>query len=129
MYHGRTPRSRRDRAAIMEHLARNHPHRIREWPIKLQDYDRGPIVARSWHDRGPIVASFLKQSQPNKPQIPELRCRRVKPFLDAANPRPRPAPSPTISGLILSLKTHVLLLLLSTFDRFVKELSKFRGRS
>ena len=65
------PRSRRDRAAIMEHLARNHPHRIREWPIKLQDHDRGPIVARSWPDRGPIVVRswppFMKQSQPNKP--------------------------------------------------------------
>ena len=74
------PRSRRDRAAIMEHLAWNHPHRIREWPIKLQDHDCGPIVARSWPDRDPIVASFLKQSQPKKPQIPELRRCQVKPL-------------------------------------------------
>ena len=35
----------------------------------------------------------------------------------------------TIFGPISSLKTHVVLLCSSTFDRFVNELSKFRGRS
>ena len=36
--------------------------------------------------------------------------------------------SPIGEALTSSLKTHVVLLCSSTFDRFVKELSKFRGR-
>ena len=35
----------------------------------------------------------------------------------------------TIFGPISSLKTHVTLLCSSTFDRFMKEISEFRGRS
>ena len=48
---------------------------------------------------------------------------------DAFKHRPRPLPMATISGLIPSLKACISLSCSSTFDRFVKELSKFRGRS
>ena len=56
------PRSRRDRATIVDISSRNHLHdhrtapsgesRSQSWP------DRGSIVARSRHDRGPIVGLF-----------------------------------------------------------------------
>ena len=48
---------------------------------------------------------------------------------DALIPRPRPPLSPTISGQFPSLKACISLFCSSTFDRFVKELSKFRERS
>ena len=44
-------------------------------------------------------------------------------------PPPRSPLPPTNSDQFPSLKSHVLLLCSLTFDRFVKELSKFRGRS
>ena len=69
------PRSRRDRAVIMELLSRNHSHRIRRRPTKLQDHDRLTIVARSWCDRG----LFLKQSQSNSPLIPGQSVAKLKP--------------------------------------------------
>ena len=42
---------------------------------------------------------------------------------------PRTRQLPMIFGPILPLKSHVFLFCSSTFHRFVKELSKFRGRS
>ena len=63
---------------------------------------------------------------------PRRRTRRLVPTTpsnDAFKRRPRPPLLPTFSGLIFSLKTHVLFLCSLTFNRFVKELSKFRGRS
>ena len=47
----------------------------------------------------------------------------------AFNRHPRPLPMATISGLIFSLKACISLLCSSTFDRLVKKLSEFRGRS
>ena len=43
--------------------------------------------------------------------------------------RPRLPLLPTFSGLIFSLKPCISLLCFATFDRFVNELSEFRGRS
>ena len=48
---------------------------------------------------------------------------------DALKRRPRPLQLATIFGSISSLKSHVLLLCSLTFDRLVKKISKFRGRS
>ena len=48
---------------------------------------------------------------------------------DALKRRPRPLQLATIFGSISSLKSHVLLLCSLTFDRLVKKLSEFRGRS
>ena len=48
---------------------------------------------------------------------------------DALKQRPRPLPLPTFSSLISSLKSDVVLHCSFSFDRFVKELCKFRGRS
>ena len=93
------PRSRRDRADIMELLARNHSHRIREWPIKLQD-----------HDRGPIVASFLKQSQPNKPLIPGQFTVTLKPCSMPIESHPRRCKSaPMNRSITHDLRVNFLL--------------------
>ena len=46
------PRSRRDRAAIGEFKGGNRLQAIGERSTTYQDFDRGPIVARSWPDRG-----------------------------------------------------------------------------
>ena len=123
------PRSRRDRAAIVAPSAWNHFHSIGRRATRDQDHDHGPIAARSWPDRGMIMVNFEAKIETILPQIRELRHRTRESFPRRRNRRSRPAPSSTISSPISSLKSHVLLLCSSTFDRFVKELSKFRGRS
>ena len=65
----------------------------------------------------------------NSWQILELRRRPKEPL-----PRPLQTASmiaciPTFSGLIFSLKPCISLFCSLTFDRFVKELSEFQGRS
>ena len=79
------------------------------------------------------IAAILKRNQSeivagSKP-IRKLRLQVMKPPPRRINSAPRPHQLPTIVGPISPLKTHVLLLCSSTFDRFVKELSEFRGRS
>ena len=134
------PRSRRDRAAIGLLSASPYFQAIGERSTAYQDFDRGPIVARSWPDRGPIVglleakiADILKRNrskiEADSNPIRKLRLHVMKPPPRRMETASTTAPSPTISGLILSLKTHVLLLCSSTFDRLVKKLSEFRGRS
>ena len=90
--------------------------------------DRGPIASRSWPDcaenRGLLEAKFKlirRGFESTKP------CNRNR-FHDAWKPRSPPAPSPTISSQISSLKPMYFSLSNWTFDRFVKELRKFRGR-
>ena len=108
------PRSRRDRAAIMELLARNHSHRIREWPIKLQDHDRGPIVARSWCDRGLIFEAKSTQQTANSGPIHRdieamFHAHRIAPStlqIRAHEPLHHPRPS----GQFSSLKACISLL-------------------
>ena len=123
------PRSRRDRAAIVAPSVWNHFHSIGRRAMLDQDHNHGPIAARSWPDRGMIVVNFEAKIETILPQIRELRRRTRESFPRRRNRRSRPAPSSTISSPISSLKSHVLLLCSLTFDRFVKELSKFRGRS
>ena len=82
------------------------------------------IDARSWRDHGPDWSGIKANSWP----IPKLRHHPKEPL-----PWPLQTASTTASmaheiGLIFPLKTHVFSLCSSTFDRFVKELSKFRGR-
>ena len=95
---------------------------------------------RSRPDRGPIVglleakiAAILKQNRSeimaDSKSIRKLRLQVMKPAPRRMDSAPRPHQLPTIVGPISLLKTHVLLLCSSTFDRFVKELSEFRGRS
>ena len=61
--------------------------------------------------------------------IRKLRLRQVQPLPRRLNSAPTTASIALDFGLISPLKTHVVLLCSSTFDRFVKELSEFRGRS
>ena len=77
------------RRRIMEELRDRGAIEPRSWSfwrgIILTGLENGrsssriTIVARSWPDRGAIVASFLKQSQPNKPLIPGQFTVTLKP--------------------------------------------------
>ena len=46
------PRSRRDRAAILQLSSRIHFNQIRRHFLEHLEHDRRPIVVRSWRDRG-----------------------------------------------------------------------------
>ena len=101
---------------------------------------RTTIVARSRPDRGAIVAWSWRKLRRCGSKIEALvitnpsrhwshdPCSRNRTH-EAATDAPRSPPSSTISSLISSLKSHVLPLWTSTFDRLVKKLSEFRGRS
>ena len=87
-------------------------------------HDRGSIVAGSPHDQGQFSA-----------KLGMIR-RGIEATRPPSEPLPRPLQiaSTTASiahdfGLIFPLKSHVFSLCSSTFDRFVKKLSKFQGRS
>ena len=94
------------------------------------------IDARSWSivvDHAKIVAYFealfeakFKSIRPGFEATTPLSANRSH---DALIPRPWPPLSPTISGQFPSLKACISLSCSSTFDRLVKKLSKFRGRS
>ena len=123
------PRSRRDRTAIGGLTWSNRCQPIRGRSTDGQDHDRGPIAARSWPDRGQIDGySQLKRSGIYG-QHGSFEFAPRKRSHDHAKPLPRPPLQPTISGLIFSLKPCISLLCSSTFDRLVKKLSEFRGRS
>ena len=79
------------------------------------------------------IAAILKRNRSemvadSKP-IRKIRLQVMKPPPRRMDSTPRPHQLPTIVGPVSPLQTHVLLLCLSTFDRFVKELSEFRGKS
>ena len=90
---------------------------------------QGGSRSRSNHDHGPIVASFEANLRKNSLKFGSYEAARRNCSHDLSKPLPRPLQLPTIFGLIFPLKTHVFSLCSSTFDRFVKELSEFRGRS
>ena len=52
------PRSRCDRAAILQLSSRIHSNQIRRQPTEIEDHDRRSIVAQSWPDRGTIGPLF-----------------------------------------------------------------------
>ena len=87
--------------------------------------DRGRSRRKAWPGRNGNHGEIKAKSWP----ISKLRRHPKESLPLPIKPPPR---SPSIAldfGPISPLKTHVLLLCSSTFDRFVKELSKFRGRS
>ena len=90
---------------------------------------RGPIAARSWRNSWP----FRRKIEANPwPICGQSRSYVVAPRSgshDPCKPSPRSPLSPKISSKFPSLKACISLLCSSTFDRFVKELSEFRGRS
>ena len=101
---------------------------------------RTTIVARSWCDRGSIAAQSGRNLWPFQRKIEanlwpirgQSRSYDVAPrncSHDPCKPPSRSPPSPTISSLIFPLKACIPLFCSSTFDQFMKELSKFRGRS
>ena len=97
------------------------------------------IVARSRRDRGPIVA----RSRPDRAEnhaLFEAKFKLIPRGIEATTHaqgitsttfenRPTNASIGHDLRANFFFKTHVLLLCSSTFDRFVKELSEFRGRS
>ena len=98
-----------------------------------RDHDQPTIVARSRRDRGPIVVrSWLLLRliwERIHREFGSYEAAQRNRSHNLSKPLPRPLQLPTIFGLIFPLKTHVFSLCTSTFDRFVKKLSEFRGRS
>ena len=123
---GRTPGSRSDRAAIVNPSAWNRLHDPQTTSKVDRDHDQTTIVARSW-------LLFLKQNSSQFTANSEPIHRGIEATIYAhriaPSTLPRPLQLPTILGLIFPLKTHVVLHCSSTFDRLVKKLSEFRGRS
>ena len=123
------PRSRRDRAAIMDPSAWNlfHDHRS-SFPEHLE-HDRRSIVV----DRAKIVAYFEalfeEKFKPIHPGFEATMPLSANRFHDAATDAHDPLHHPRFQAQFPSLKSHVLLLCSSTFDRLVMKLSEFRGRS
>ena len=105
---------------------------IKRRPVENQDHDRGPIAARSWPDRGAIVTRswvFLKRnsSQFNGDLKPQCRSMETASTTHQFHPHDR-INRPRSSSQFSSLKACISLLCASSFDRFVKKLSEFRGR-
>ena len=127
------PRLRCNRAAIVTPSLRNHLHDLQKaingGLRSRSTIDRGPIASPSWPDRGAIVVLLEAKLKPIQCRIEATMPPNEDRFHDASNPLPRPCQLPTIFGLIFPLKTHVFSLCSSTFHRFVKKLSEFRGRS
>ena len=116
------PLSRRDRAAIGEFTWWNHRQSIGRRSTNGQDHDRGPIVAKMVAIWSKFKAKFTANSgASNRPEgiAPMTLANRLH---DRSN-------DPRSSGQFPSLKAYISLLCSSTFDRFVKELNEFRGRS
>ena len=85
---------------------------IEVWPRSLPDWGQFTIKS-GLNYRGIGATIYAKGIRPH----------------DALKRLPWPLQLPTIFRLIFPLKTHVFSLCSLTFDRFVKELSEFRGRS
>ena len=91
--------------------------------------DGGPIAARSWLDRSMIVIHFRPKLRLTYLKFGSYDAAPENRAHDSEKTLPRPPLSPMNLGQFPSLKACISLLCSSTFDRFVKELSKFRGRS
>ena len=127
------PRSWRDRAAIGELQRWNRLQTTGRRPTIDQDDDYGPIAARSWPDRGPIVLEFVAFSKRNSSSFPtdlKPQSHAIETASTTLENRPHERVNcPRSSGPISSLKSDVVLHCSLTFDRLVKKLSEFRGRS
>ena len=87
------------------------------------------IDAQSWPDRGLIVGLFEAKFKLIHRGFEATMLINRNHLDDASIPSPRPHQSVTIFGAIFLIKACISLLCFLTFDRFMKELSKFRGRS
>ena len=130
------PRSRRDRAAIGLLSASPYFQAIGERSTAYQDFDRGPIVARSWPDRGTSwgenrghIEAKSKQNWGWFQTNPEATSSCHETAATTHGFRPTTASTAHDSGPISSLKACISLSCSSTFDRLMKKLSEFRGRS
>ena len=121
--------SNRDRGAIEPRSLLLHSGITSTRLDGVRRVTRTSIMARSRRDRGMIVVHFEGQIETILPQIRELRHCTRESLPRRRNQRSQPSPSSTISSPISSLKSHVLFLCSSNFDRLVKKLSEFRGRS
>ena len=130
------PRSTRDRGPIVARSWSDRPTIVPNRRIRILIYGSSTIAARSPGNQNPIAARSCPRSGLIQCQNWEDSSRdssddpAQRNFShDPIKSRPRPRQLPTIFGLMLPLKSHVFLPCSSTFDRFVKELSEFRGRS
>ena len=119
---GRTPRSRRDRAAIEEKMARDRSRFVSHRSASDRRSPSSMIDSRSRPNRGAIVAKIVAHVKRNWSwnQADSSRiwshdpCPRNR-LHDAWKPLPRTRQLATIFGPISSLKTHVFLLLFFNF--------------
>ena len=130
---GRTSRSSRDRTPSTAESILLEPTMIDRAPASRLTHDRGPITARSWPDRGAIVAKiggFLTvKSGQNRRGIEAVSSPIGTAPTTLANRLHDRSNDPRSSDQFSSLKEGIPLSCSLTFDRFVKELSEFRGRS
>ena len=132
----RTPWSRSDRTAIVALPSWNQGHDARHMIprnvtsfLKRNFSDRGFFLKRNWKRSWPDHCAFRSKIEADLSRNwSHEAAQEIRPH-DAIKPRPRPLQLPTIFRLIFPLITHVFSLCYSTFDRFMKELRKFRGRS
>ena len=130
-------RSSRDRGAIARLWTRNHLYMSRRRSAKTSDHDRSPIVTRSWLDRGMIVVLNSWEEEPNSPLKLVKSAAELKPRLHAQGIAPttlenRPHDrlySPRFRANFPFKNSCTPFFCSSTFDRLVKKLSEFRGRS
>ena len=140
----RTPRSRPDRTAIAARSSRDRCSFSGGIASRRPDDDRRStkmkIMARSQRDSGPIVALSRPDRAENHAFFEEklkLVLRGIEATTQAQGSasttlenRPHERVNcPCSSGQFPSLKACISLLCSSTFDRLVKKLSEFRGRS
>ena len=92
-------------------------------------HDRGPIVTRSWRKTWSFWGYFEAKSKciSSRSGSHDAAPRNRSHYF--GKPPPRPLLLATISSQFPSLKACISLLCSSTFDRLMKKLSEFRGRS
>ena len=147
-FRGRTPRSRSDRTAIAARSSRDRGifgMDWRRWSRRMvlnedgtrRGHDRGSIASRSWSDRC-LIATTIKRDRgvywsENQAKITANSGASKSPEGTApttpANRLHDRSNDPRIRAKVLFKKACILPSLFLTFDRFVKELSEFQGRS
>ena len=122
-------RSNHDRATIAPHSLQNRSIFVRRQFLEHLEHDRRSIVADCAKIVAYFEALFEAKFKPNHPGFEATMPLSANHSHDVAIDAHDPLHHSRFQAQFPSLKSHVLLHCSSTFDQFVKELSKFRGIS